>query len=361
MTAAGSDPTVEVIIPVHSPERPIERAVASVLSGTRAPVRVTVVAHGLKEDLVRSRLGDLTRDPRLRLVPFADGVRSPSGPFNHGLDLATGAYLSVMGSDDVLEPGAIDSWLRRARRDAADVVIARERLDGGQPVRTPPARPWRTRRLDGVKDRLAYRSAPLGLVSRARFGHLRFPGDLTVGEDVPYVAELWFGGASVSLDRGPAYVVMDDARDRTTMTVRPVAAELAYLDATLDVARTLGRAQATAFGTKLLRIHLFGIVSNRPDPAFWDEAARADLARAADRVLEVAPDAARPLSRADHALLRAVRDPAVPAPVLLAATRDRRRFGTPATLLPSEPRMLLHREAPPRFIVASLLAGRRGR
>ncbi|WP_069385644.1 glycosyltransferase family A protein [Cellulosimicrobium cellulans] len=352
---------VDVVIAVHSPERCVERAVGSVLYGTSSPVRVTVVAHDLDPAVVVGRLGGLARDARVRVVGFVDGVRSPAGPFNHGLDLASAAYTSVLGSDDLLEPGAVDSWLARARRDDADVVVARQRHGGGRPIRTPVTRPWRTRSLDAVRDRLAYRSAPLGLVSRSRFGGLRFTSGVAVGEDVAYVAELWFGGARVSLDRGPAYVVMDDAADRTTMEARSVDAELAYLDVALDVASGLDAAQRTALATKLLRVHVFGVVHNRPEPSFWQMDARRDLAIAAAKILEAAPDAAAPLSRADHELLRAITDAAVPVGTLLQAASARRRFGRPATLVPADLRRLFHREAPPRFMAASVLAGRPAR
>jgi len=351
-------PVVDVVIAVHSSSRPVERAARSVLHGTRStPVVVTIVCHGLDPAVVEDRLGEAVRDPRVRIVPYADGVRSPAGPFNHGLDLATGEYTSVLGSDDLLEPGAVDSWVRRAREDRADVVIARQRHQDGRPVRTPPVRPWRRSALDGVRDRLSYRSAPLGIVSRERFPGLRFTTGVAVGEDIAYVTALWFGGARVSLDRGPAYVVTDDAVDRTTRAVRPVAEELAYLDVALEACRALTPEQVTAFVTKLLRVHVFGAVHNRQEPAAWDSGARQDLARAADRLLVVAPRAAEPFSLADRRLLADVRDPEAPVEDLLRHARDRRRFGSPSTLVTADPRRLLHREAPVRFMAASVLAG----
>lgn len=351
-------PVVDVLVAVHSAVRPVERAARSVLDGTRStPVTLTIVCHGLDPAVVHGRLGVTARDPRVRVVPFADGVPSPAGPFNHGLDLATGRYTSVLGSDDYLERGAIDSWVRRARVDRADVVVARQRHQDGRPVRTPPVRPWRTSALDGVRDRLSYRSAPLGIVSRERFPDLRFTTGVAVGEDIAYVAALWFSGARVSVDRGPAYVVTDDASDRTTRAVRSVGEELAYLDIALAACRALTPAQATAFVTKLVRVHVFGAVHNRPEAAAWDQDGRRALADAAERLLAVAPRAVEPLALADRRLLAQVRDPGSPVEELLRRARDRRRFGSLSTLVTADPRWLLHREAPARFMAASLLAG----
>src|SRR5699024_7204242 len=144
-------------------------------------------------------------------------------------------YVSLMGSDDTRQPGAISSWYWLAQRTGADAVIARlER--GRRAVPTPPTRPWRRTGLDGVKDRLCYRSAPLGLVSTAviaRLG-LRLDEKVAVGDDVGFVTRLWFQGA-VAFDRhGPAYVIGEDAGDRITYSPRPVAQELKFLTRLLD-------------------------------------------------------------------------------------------------------------------------------
>src|SRR5690606_32966540 len=105
-------------------------------------------------------------DTRVRLISLIDGIPSPAGPINAGLDAATAPFTSLLGSDDLYEPGAIDAWLEVQRRGRADVVIPRVSTHSGNTLRTPPTRPFRTHRLDGVRDRLSYRTVQLGLVSR---------------------------------------------------------------------------------------------------------------------------------------------------------------------------------------------------
>ena len=73
-------PLVDLVIAVHSTERPIERAVRSVLAHTDAPTRVTVAVHEVDPTGISDRLGDLARDDRVRLLPYSDGLRSPAGP-----------------------------------------------------------------------------------------------------------------------------------------------------------------------------------------------------------------------------------------------------------------------------------------
>lgn len=375
MAAVGTEPTagstcpepqVDVVVAVHTTERPVDRAVRSVLA-TRAPVRVTVVCHGVPAEKIADRLGSLpelarSRGHEVRLVEHEDGVRSPAGPFNKGLDLAEAEFVALLGSDDRLERGALDSWLALAQD--ADVVVPRlayARPDGSvrEVVPTPPARPGRRRRLDPVRDRLAYRSAPLGLVRRQvleRLG-LRHVEGVPVGEDLELSTRLWFEGGRVAFDRrGPAYLVGEDAGDRVTFAGRPVAEDLAWLPPFLSAGwfGALPLEARRAIAVKVLRIHVFGAVHYRPGA--WRHGERADLERLTRLVLEAAPGCERVLSRAERDLLDAVLDPSVPVDRLAALSARRRRHGAPATLLTRDLRQMLAREAPLRLMTASVLA-----
>lgn len=393
MTAADNV-LVDVVIAVHTAQRPIARAVASVFGaavpvepGDPAPrradvapasevpaerpvaVRVTVVAHNVDPALIEANLAGVVVPPgsSVRVLAFADDIRSPAGPFNHGLDVAQAPYVAVMGSDDRLAPGAIASWLALARRTGAAAVIARlakARPDGSVAavVPTPPTRPRRTTGLGGVLDRLSYRSAPLGLLDRDAVDSLglRFTLGHEVGEDVAFVTRLWFSGEPIAFDRrGPAYLVQDDAGDRITALARPVAAELAFVVDLVGqswfTALPLGARRAAA--VKFLRIHVFGLLLNRSEQ-FWTFGERVELARVASVVLHVAPGCERVLSRADIAVLRAVADPASGVGQLIDLAHARRRHGRPATVVTADLTRLLAREAPLRLMAASVLAGR---
>lgn len=354
-----AEPDVDVVIAAHDPARAIDRAVASVLRSSAA-VRVTVVCHNVPSEAIAGRLGALADDPRVRLIEHHDGIPSPTGPFNAGLDAATARFTSVMGSDDELEPGAIDAWLRVADRDDADVVIPPLRHAGGATIPTPPVRPWRSRRLDGVADRLSYRSAPLGLVSRARFADVRMAVGPRVGEDLEYSGRLWSSGAAISLARrAPAYLVHDDAPTRVTFTPRPIADELAYLPLLLEAPWLVGapRPHRTAWAVKMWRINVFGALFYRSGHA-WAPEDRRDLSVLATALAAFAPDALERLSRLERALVDAAGDEAVSDDDLNRRARERRRFASPAALLPRRLRYLGAREAPLRYMIATVLARR---
>ncbi|GAA2235007.1 hypothetical protein GCM10010401_03580 [Rarobacter faecitabidus] len=353
-------PDVDLVIAVHSSARDIARAAASALTGTRADVRVTVVCHNVAADEIAASLGDISADPRIRLTTLADGIASPAGPFNLGLDLADGRFTSVLGSDDFLEPGAIDSWLARAEADRADAVIARLKHDSGGVVPTPPTRPGRRSGLDFVRDRLAYRSAPLGLIRRSTLGELRFAPGLTTGEDLAYVCRAWTSGA-VSFDRGgPAYVIGSAATDRTTRIPRAIRDEFAYVAPILDsdwFAR-LSDGQQAALVVKFIRVHVFGAIANRPDPGWWTRPQRNDLLVTTRELLDRGHGIERVLSLRDRRVLALIASVDEPAEILLAAVRARRQYSSPGALVPATASRLLHREAPIRFSLASFLASR---
>lgn len=351
--------SVDVVIAVHSPQRPIGRAVASVLAGNGEHAAVTVVCHNIGAEAIAAQVPAPHRE-RVRFLEHHDGVRSAAGPFNAGMRATRGRWVSIMGSDDTLQPGAVASWLAVAERAGAETVVSRLRIgERGRVVPTPPTRPWRRGLLHPVRDRLSYRSAPLGLVStaaRQRLGAELVEG-LEVGDDVPYVTRLWCE-TRVAYDRsGPAYRIGVDAGDRVTYDPRPVGRELALVHHLLGQGWFAGYPARVrrAVVTKLARIHLFGAVLHRDRVETWTWGERADLAGVAGALGEAAPGFAAPLSRADRDLLDACADPGVPAGRLIDLARARRRHGTPSTVVPRELRHLADREAPPRFMAASLL------
>lgn len=351
-----TEPTVDVVIPVHAASRPIHRAVTSVLEGTAEPTRVTVVCHNVERDEIAGVMHELAEDPRVRLLALRDGIPSPAGPINLGLDAATAPFTALLDSDDTWERGAIDSWMARQRRDGADVVIPMLRDAAGRSVHSPPVRPFRSRALSGLHDRLAYRTRQHGLVARARFPDVRMTPGLPSGEDVVQGLRIWFSGARISLDRGgPGYLIHVDHADRTSTASRTAAEDFAFLPAVIaaDWVATLTAAERTAIAVKLLRTHLMDALGSRfggdASPASAEREALADATR---RIVDFAPASVRVLSRRDRRIVDAVLGGSADAAALhrdLAVRNDYRR---PGNVLSASAGLLLHREAPLRFLAA---------
>jgi len=309
-----SEPLLDVVIACHDLSRPIERAVASVLhdDDTRDSVRVTVVAHGLPAAPFEDRLSGIGGS--WRVEAFADGIRSPAGPFNRGLDLATAEYAMIMGSDDFLEPGAVSAGLGHVARERPSAAILRLRHQGHPIVPNPPTRVGRSQYLDAAKDRLFYRSAPLALIARSELDRLglRMTEGVAVGEDVDFGIRLWSLAERVDLlAHAPAYVVGRDADERTTHAVLSIERTFESVARLLDsdLPARMSAAHRRALAVKLARINVIGAALWRREPATWrDDAEVAELGGILRRVAGLVPGALTPLDRRERLVLDGLLD-----------------------------------------------------
>ncbi len=301
-------PQVEVVIPVHSPSRPIRRAVESVFAGTtKTDVSVTVVCHRTEPQAIERQLAGI---PRVRLLRCDDAAISPAAPVNLGLEAADAKYFSRLDSDDEFEPGAIDAWMRVAARSNADVVISPLRHEGRRVEYAPLTRPFRHGRLDAVRDRLSYRTAVFGLVRLDTVRRLgaRYTTGLRTGEDIEFGLRLWFDSPRIDYAaHAPAYLVHHDATDRTLASDSTFRSDLAAASAMIATPWLAGRSQdeKLAIAVKLARVHLFDAARRvRTVPI---EPADADAAVSFVSTLDaLAPGWRAPFNRADARALESL-------------------------------------------------------
>lgn len=351
--------TVDVIIPVHSAARQIERAAASVLEQTQAHVRVLVIAHNIDPRIIQERLGSLSTDPRLEILSLNDGVHSPANPRNFGLEQATASFVSFLDSDDELSPGAIDSWLAVQERTGADAILAKIYLANGRIDPYPPVRPgWKNRYLNPVRDRLAYRSVPVGLLSRPQFQHLRYTENIASGEDLTFSLTTWFTGHRLIYDfSGPGYIYHADADDRVTSEQRPLEEDFLFLDALestswFSAATPLAR---QAIIVKFIRMHFFDALQARSNGKGLNDVDFASARQILTRLLGMAPGALELLSSADRRVLDAMHSSTPEPTELQRLLVARQRFATLAALTTRNPLRILHAQAPFRTLLAGSL------
>jgi hypothetical protein len=314
-------------------------------------------------------------------VRFDDGRRSPAGPFDHGIAQVRSEWFAIIGSDDWFEDGALGAWLQHARRDPGagsarsaggrpDVVLAPLRHQSGEDVPTPLPRHGRTQDLDVVRDRLLYRTAPLGLLRTAtwRAQGAAFDADVARGVDMETTALLW-SSPDVRVDyarHAPRYVIGADATDRVTLAPGPVSEVLHAVRRTATEPRILARSAAVrrALAIKLARIHLMGLAVARTEAAAADgrDPLTSDDAQALHDTAAVLtalhPGWRSAFTAADRRLLEACADPQAGPEEIRRAARRRREAGLWARNVPRAPWRVLDRES---TLVRYLLTARDAR
>ncbi|WP_104136335.1 glycosyltransferase [Arthrobacter sp. ZGTC131] len=367
--------SIEVVIPVHNLERPFMRAVRSVLDQSPeladlgVSLGATVVLHNL------GGAGDPLRPgPESDGVTWLrcdDGIGSPAGPRNLALEQSTATYLSFLDSDDYLEPGSLAAWWKAAQPTSASAVIAPLRTPEGAILPAPRIRPSKPQVLDPLKDGLAYRSVPYGLLRRSALSTIgfRYTEGLRTGEDIEPTLRLWFRSGAVCYPYGAAaYHQTDDSgADRVTSSINPLAEEFRWVERLLSSGwlqeATLAERRTVAL--KILRVHGIGALVRRGagaaenGKALWDGAERRYWEELSGRLFAFAGGALPALSRRDAELTRAAAT-AKDEPALHAAVERHRASGRFGDLLTVNPSAVLSRDSVLRHYVAERLRAKAG-
>ena len=347
-------PLVEVVIPVHRVERPIERAVASVADSVHG-VRAIVVCHNMPA----SALGDrLTRfGGVVRVLELHDGIPSPAGPLNLGLGVARAPWVTCMGSDDHEEPGATRAWVEHLRSRPVDALIlpVRRAQTGG--VDVPPVRPGRLHDLDPVRDRLCHRTGPLALVStRLLHTHgIRMTEGLRTGEDLAWSTHVWMAARRIDLlaPGSPCYVE-DQSGPRVTALPFPLTEllEPARRLASEQWVRDLTPRRRHALAVRVVRESVLRALRSCAEDIDEGGARRAHEVATAWTALD--PAVAKPLSLTETRVLAVL----LRTPQVGAVSEAARPLGCAtrwARVLPPSPLGLLDPEARPRHLASRLL------
>lgn len=180
-------PTVTVVIIVFNDEDRINVAIESAMRQTLREIEIVVVDHGSTDGTAAVVQKYIERDSRIRLVQLPDNVGEPGRPLNAGIDDARGDWITVMGSDDELEPDACRYMLSFAELRSVDVVLGKvSRVNPSTPKKITywHSRLYREERtLSRIEDAPEYISDTIsaGKLYRRSFLNdrkIRFPEDI---------------------------------------------------------------------------------------------------------------------------------------------------------------------------------------
>lgn len=114
-------PKVSVIIPVYNVEKYLRQCLNSVLSQTLREIEVICIDDGSTDSSLTILLEYAALDKRISVLKQQNlhaGVAR-----NAGLEVATGAYLIFLDSDDFFEPDMLERMYHEAKKNNADIVI----------------------------------------------------------------------------------------------------------------------------------------------------------------------------------------------------------------------------------------------
>ena len=114
-------PEISVIIPVYKVERYLDACVESVVGQTFTDLEIILVDDGSPDGCPQMCDAWAAKDPRIKVIHQRNGGLSAAR--NSGLDIATGAYIAFVDSDDRLEPEALQRALEAYHDGNADMII----------------------------------------------------------------------------------------------------------------------------------------------------------------------------------------------------------------------------------------------
>jgi hypothetical protein len=113
-------PLISVIVPVFDVEDHVGACIASLRAQTLTDFEAIVVDDGSTDGSRAAALAAIGDDPRFRLVARANGGLSAAR--NTGLDLARGAFVAFLDSDDRVEPDWLSAMHAALEADGGDWV-----------------------------------------------------------------------------------------------------------------------------------------------------------------------------------------------------------------------------------------------
>jgi succinoglycan biosynthesis protein ExoU len=115
------DPEICVVIAAWNAEGTLERALRSVFAQTGVSVEAVVVDDASTDGTLALARSMARGETRLKVLAQTRN-RGPAAARNHGLDASRAPWVTVLDSDDAMEPGRLAGLLVIAREGAWDIV-----------------------------------------------------------------------------------------------------------------------------------------------------------------------------------------------------------------------------------------------
>src|SRR5687767_5734482 len=127
-----SEPLISVVIPSYNHERYLREALASARAQSIHEIEIIVIDDGSSDGSHALALQIAAEDARVRV--HRQENQGSHAALNRGIELAGGAWLTALNSDDRWHPRRLERMLREAANARADFLFSDVQLidDNGQ-------------------------------------------------------------------------------------------------------------------------------------------------------------------------------------------------------------------------------------
>ncbi|CAM5691915.1 glycosyltransferase family 2 protein [Streptomyces chartreusis] len=233
-------PAVSVIVAAYNAMPYLTRCITSVAEQSigQGDLEVIVVDDGSTDGTAKElhRLAGVY--PGLIKIFEQANSGGPSAPRNAGLDHARGRFVFFLDADDYLGPEALERMVAMAEKNGTDVVLGKMVGVGG---RAAPASMFRRDqpRTDVFSSRVYWTLNPMKLFRREMLQRhaLRFPEDLSIGEDQLFVGPAYLHAAGISVLASYDCLYWVQREDEGNITLRTGGTEprLTFLPRMVDM------------------------------------------------------------------------------------------------------------------------------
>jgi succinoglycan biosynthesis protein ExoO len=209
---------VSVIMANYRGAEHLFAAIASVLRQSHADLELIVSDDASPDRSVALVRDAMARDSRVRLIESPVNI-GPSGARNRALDIATGDWIAIVDSDDLLHPYRFERLLSAAARLGADIVaddlvFFGDTLEAGGRTLLQPldiCAPMSVTadfflEASGENRRIPALGYLKPIIRRRLIGTHRYDESLRTGEDYDFILRLLLSGGRFAVVADPMYL-----------------------------------------------------------------------------------------------------------------------------------------------------------
>ena len=207
-------PLVSIIIPVHNAESYLEQCIESITSQTYKNIEVICVNDHSTDGSLSILENNKLKDERIKLFNVLGKESGPGFARNIGLDHANGDFISFCDSDDIMSNVIIEKMVNRIIKDNSDIIFCTHKnLYKDGLVKERKFRPIFFKTPKYIYTNKLYKKIfdlpfePWNKLYRfSVLKEIRFPPNITLGEDVPFTLDLVLRSKKVSFLDIPLYI-----------------------------------------------------------------------------------------------------------------------------------------------------------